>query len=160
MNAFVADVARTWARRDRDAILAQLRDNVETGVTPPGVPRLAPLADAVLHGLDIRIPLGRSVPVDHESFVLLADWFTGLRGPAAMLLGGSTKRRLTGVRVVAEDLDCAYGTGAEARGRSDVVLAALGGRSVPADSLSGPGAGLLRSRLPAPAAGTEKPDLR
>ena len=58
MNRMIARSAVAWSARGRDAILQQLRDNARTGARPIGMPPVAALADAVVHGLDVRRPLG------------------------------------------------------------------------------------------------------
>ena len=60
-------------RGGRPAILDQLRKNVGSDAKPMGVPPVAALADAVVHGLDVRLPLGLHRDVDPEAFRLVAD---------------------------------------------------------------------------------------
>src|SRR5690606_8356234 len=70
LNRFIRDSAVRWARRDREEILGQLRSNAETGARPWGLPPAAPLLDAVVHGLDMRRPLGRPRAVPPDTFRL------------------------------------------------------------------------------------------
>lgn len=57
VNRMIAGSARSWSARGRGALLDQLRDNARTGARPIGMPPAAALADAVVHGLDVRRPL-------------------------------------------------------------------------------------------------------
>ena len=74
MNRMIARSAVGWSSRGCDAILDQLRSNAASGATPIGMPVVAALADAVVHGLDVRRPLGLTRPVP-------PDDLTGLGAP-------------------------------------------------------------------------------
>lgn len=139
LNTFIADSATRWSRRGRDAILDQLRDNAATGVTPLGVPAAAALTDAIVHGFDIRRPLGRPRPVPPQAFVEVAGWNARQRWPMTISVGGSARRRTRGVRLVADGLDWSHGTGPEVRGSGEALLLLLTGRRVEASELTGPG---------------------
>jgi uncharacterized protein (TIGR03083 family) len=147
MNRLNTESAREWAARGREAILAQLRVTAEKGLRPPGTPESAALADVVVHAVDIRRPLGRSAQLDPATFRLVADFFTGLRWPLTITIGGNAREVIKGLRLVADDLDWSCGAGPEVRGPAEALLRVLTGRPVSADELSGPGAGLLRTRL-------------
>jgi uncharacterized protein (TIGR03083 family) len=73
VNRLIADSAVRWTSRGRPAIVEQLRDNAERGAKPIGVPPVAALADAVVHGLDVRVPLGLHRDLDPGAFRLIAD---------------------------------------------------------------------------------------
>ena len=147
-NRFNRASAQRWAARGREAILEQLRRNAETGVGPVGVPAMAPLSDAVLHGLDVRVPLAVPRPVASEVFVPLAQWHVGLRWPGSALVGGDVRRRITGVELVAEDAGWVHGRGPQVRGSAATMMLVLAGRPVDPTELRGPGAALLSARLP------------
>lgn len=140
MNRFIADSAVRWAARGPQMILEQLRENAARDVKPMGMPRVAALYDAIVHGLDIRRPLGRPRPVPPEAFVRMADWHVGLRWPTTVPVGGSLRRRLGEVRLVADDADWSWGDGPELRGSSTAVLLLLAARPVEPGELTGPGA--------------------
>src|SRR3954464_3353806 len=93
----------------RPAILEQLRINAESDAKPMGVPPLAALTDAVVHGLDVRVPLGIPRPVKPDSFRLVADWTLASRWPVTIPVGGNPRRRLSGMRLVATDADWSWG---------------------------------------------------
>ena len=128
VNRSIADSAVRWTRRGRPAILQQLRDNAESGAKPIGVPPVAALADAVVHGLDVRVPLGLHRSVDPEAFRLIADWTLGLSWPMTVPIGGNARKRLRGTRLVATDVDWAWGGGTEVREPADSILLRLLGR--------------------------------
>lgn len=146
-NRLIARSAVRWSARGVPAILQQLRSNAERDAKPLGMPTDAVLVDAVVHGLDIRRPLGRHHPVPPAAFRRVADFCVGARGPTAGLLGGATRRRLAGLRLVAEDEDWATGEGDEVRASGEAVLLVLAGRPVAAEELRGPGAASLAGRL-------------
>jgi len=122
VNRMNADAAVRWTARGRPAILEQLRTNAESGAKPMGVPPVAALTDAVVHGLDVRVPLGLPRSVDGDAFRLIADWTLASRWPATIPVGGNPRRRLNGIRMVATDADWSWGEGAEVREPTDRIL--------------------------------------
>ena len=147
MNRMIARSAIGWSERGRDAILEQLEKNLRTGARPIGMPVVAALADAVVHGLDVRRPLGLARAVPTVALGPLADFVLGTPWPMNVVVGGSARRRIAGLRLVASDVDWAWGDGAEVRAASDALALVLYGRTPLAGELAGPGADLLRSRL-------------
>jgi len=147
MNRMIARSAVGWSARGREAILDQLRDNARTGARPIGMPEVAALADAVVHGLDVRRPLGLPGNVPPEALAPLADFTLGTPWPMNAVVGGSARRRIAGVRLVATDSDWTHGDGPEVRGTAEALLLLLYGRSPRRDELVGPGAKVLAARL-------------
>jgi hypothetical protein len=99
----------------------------------------APLTDVLVHGQDIRIPLGLA---DERS---AAPW----RGVLAFLVSKRARRgfvagRLPELRLVAHDLDWSWGAGPEVSGPAVALALAVSGRDARADQLDGPGAHRLR----------------
>ncbi len=146
-NKFNADSAVRWSRRGTAAILDQLRTNAANGAKPLGVPRDAALVDAVVHSLDIRRPLGQPRSIPQEAFGPAADFCVGTRWPASVMVGGSVRRRIEGLRLVAEGLDWSWGDGPEVRASGEALILVLTGRPVATDELNGPGAAILYARL-------------
>ena len=146
-NVMMADTAVRWARRGPAVLLEDLRRAAASGARPPGMPATAVLVDAVVHGLDVRRPLGSSRPVPPEAFGPVADFCAGARFPSSALLGGPARRRVAGLRLVADDQDWAHGEGPEVHASGEAVLLVLSGRPVDADELRGPGAATLAARL-------------
>ena len=147
MNRMIARSAIGWSDRGRDAILQQLEENLRTDAKPIGMPVVAALADAVVHGLDVRRPLALTRAAPAQALDPLADFVVGTPWPMNAVVGGSARRRLAGVRMVASDADWSWGDGAEVRASSEALVLVLYGRPPRADELTGAGADLLRSRL-------------
>ena len=147
MNRMIARSAVGWSSRGRDAIFAQLSDNARTGATPIGMPPVAALADAVVHGLDVRRPLGLPGDVPPSALAPLADFALATPWPMSTVVGGSARRRVAGVRLVATDADWSHGSGPEVEGSAEALLLLLYGRRLAPDDLAGPGADVLRPRL-------------
>jgi len=147
INKFIADSARRWSRRGPEAILGQLRANAATGAKSIGLPQVAALTDAIVHGLDIRRPLHRERPISLRAFTPVADYLVGTRWPGSTVVGGSARRRIEGVSLVADDIGWTHGGGPEVHATAEALMLVLAGRPVGEGELSGPGADLLRARL-------------
>ena len=147
MNRMIASSAVAWSGRGRDAILGQLADNLETGAKPIGMPTVAALADAVVHSLDVRRPLGLARPVRAEALGPVADFVLRTTWPMNTVVGGNAASRVARVRLVAGDADWAHGDGPEVRASSEAIVLLLYGRSLRADELTGDGAQTVRARL-------------
>ena len=147
MNRMIARSAVGWSERGHDAILSQLRDNARSGATPIGMPPVAALADAVVHGLDVRRPLGLPGQVPVEALAPLADFTLRTPWPMNAVVGGSARRRVAGVRLVATDADWTHGAGPEVRASAETLLLLLYGRPVPPGDLTGDGASVVAARL-------------
>lgn len=141
LNAASVEQGRAHARRGPVALLAELRAHAESGVRPAGVPAEAALIETVLHAIDVRVPLDRPRPLPPEVFTRVASQALGTRGPLTLVIGGSPRKRVRGVRLVATDQDWSHGDGPEVRGPGEALLRLLMGR--PWDGLTGPGAARL-----------------
>ena len=89
------------------------------------------VAEAVIHGEDIRRPLGIAHAYQPEALALVGKFVT--RGN--LLLGG--KRRATGLKLTATDIDWTHGTGPEVKGPMASIILALTGRKAGLPDLSG-----------------------
>jgi uncharacterized protein (TIGR03083 family) len=141
---FLVDFARAGANFDRMAdrvarrdaaansaqLLAAVRDNVEHPWSPPGGGPVGALSHDVIHGLDITLALfpERTVPT----------------GRMSVVLGGLTPRSigyfgtdLSGVRLVATDLEWTFGEGEPLHGRAQDLLMVICGRRLPRGLLTG-----------------------
>ena len=128
----MADVV---ARRDAAAmsaaeLRAMLRDNVAHPWSPPGGGPAGALSHDVIHGLDISVGLGldRRPPPERVGLVL-----GGMAAKNLKFFGTD----LRGVRLVATDLDWAFGDGAPLRGAAQDLLLAVCGRRLPAGTFEG-----------------------
>ncbi|HYO34478.1 MAG TPA: maleylpyruvate isomerase family mycothiol-dependent enzyme [Geodermatophilus sp.] len=130
------------ARRDAAevgaaALLASLRENVDTQWSPPGGGPLGALSHDVIHGLDVTAALGiddRAASPERCALVL-----SGLRPRQLRLFGVD----LTGVRLRATDADWSHGEGEVVEGRAQDLLLAVCGRRQPAGRLTGAAADRL-----------------
>lgn len=105
----------------------------------------AMLGEVVVHGLDIRKPLGLPTRTTPEAAAACLTLFTTTSFP----VGG--KARVRGLRLTATDAPWSAGDGPEVSGPADALLLAVTGRRAGGpsgdDGLTGEGADVLRSRL-------------
>ena len=130
------------ARRSDAEVVALLREKAESSWSPPGVGLEGPLTDLLVHGLDIRHPLG--LPHEADPAALLAGLSFIVRPKAGLFTKRSNHRRL---RFEATDVDWSHGAGPTVRGAGLPLLAALCGRDAVLDQLEGDGVAVLRERL-------------
>lgn len=131
--------------RDRDNLSAQqiaerLLDRTTTTNHPPA-PVMAMLGEVVVHGEDIRRPIGVQGTVADDAANACLQMYTKSSFP----VGG--KKRIGGLRLVATDTGWAYGAGPEVSGPAMSLLLAMTGRAAGMSDLSGDGAATLRERL-------------
>lgn len=119
--------------------LARFRSQISATTHPPG-PADTWLGEIVVHGGDIRLPLG--IPHDPSigALVRVADMYKG----SNMIIG--TKRRISGLALSATDADWSHGEGQKVRGPLAYLVMAMAGRTSAIDHLSGEGVAKLRSR--------------
>ena len=106
---------------------------------PPG-PGYVALGEILVHGEDIRRALGSKGDHPREHLVAVADAYRTTGKP----LNG--KKRSTGLRFVADDIDWSAGEGPEVRGPAMSLILAMVGRSRAIDDCTGPGVETLRGR--------------
>ena len=104
------------------------------------MPTEAVLGEAIVHGEDIRGPLGirRDYPV--TTLTQLARYYQG----SDMLV--PAKRRIEGLRLQASDGPFATGSGPLVSGRTLALIMVMTGRLTYRDELGGDGAAVLRAR--------------
>jgi uncharacterized protein (TIGR03083 family) len=120
--------------------LAEFRKLLTATTHPPG-PAEAMLGEAVIHGEDIRRPLGIKREYPAEAVTRVADFNKG----SNLLIG--SKRRIAGLTLTAADLDWQTGTGPEVTGPALSLVLAMTGRAAAVGDLSGDGVATLRSRM-------------
>ena len=123
-----------------DQLLERLRHHLTPARLAAGFNGGIGLVDGMIHQQDIRRALSqpRTIPADRLAFAL--DF--ALRAPT--LPARKLTRRL---RLVADDLDWASGTGPEVIGTGEALLMAAAGRRGVAHELSGPGRPELDRRI-------------
>lgn len=139
----VSDKVATSDARPTSALVDDLRANADHRFTPPGFGPEAPLTDVIVHGQDIRRPLGltHQVPPEHARIVLAL--LVTPRASKAFIKKGL----LAGLRLEVDELNWSYGSGPVVAGRAEPLIMTLAGRTTALDELSGPGLDGLRSRM-------------
>ena len=126
------------AKRPTPDLVADIRRFADSRAKPPGFGSEAPLSEVLVHGQDIRIPLGLDDTSATESWAAILDF---LVMPKARR--GFVSRSLQGFRFVASDVDWAHGTGDEVRGPVVALALAMMGRRARSEGLTGPGVSRL-----------------
>ena len=113
---------------------------VQGSTTAPPGPKLSWIGEVLVHGEDIRHPLGiiHAYPLDWVTRT--AAFYAGSNA----LIGG--KSRVAGLTLKATDADWSHGTGPLVEGPAVALLMAVTGRQVYLDQLTGPGVEILRGR--------------
>jgi uncharacterized protein (TIGR03083 family) len=150
MKGMVANGFRFNAMVDRDArrlgmlppmeIIERLRARTTTTNRPPA-PVMAMLGEIVVHGEDVRRPLGLDNDTSGEAVAACLEMYTRSSFP----VGG--KKRIGGLRLIAPDVDWSHGAGPEVSGSGLSLLLAMTGRPAGLTGLAGEGVTTLGSRL-------------
>lgn len=114
--------------------------SVVASTTKPPLPATAMLGETIVHGQDIRRPLGirRDHPI--EAVTQVAEYY---RGSDLVVLA---KGRIGGLRLVADDGPFATGSGPLVSGPTVALIMAMTGRAAYCDDLEGEGVDVLRGR--------------
>jgi uncharacterized protein (TIGR03083 family) len=127
------------AQDSTDHLVARLRQRTRTTNHPPA-PVLAMLGEVIVHGDDIRRPLGLVHHSPEAALMAVADnWIK-----TNLLIG--SKRRVTGVRLRATDVSWNHGDGPTVEGPLQSLVLAMTGRKQSLPDLTGDGVGVLESR--------------
>ncbi|MCZ2858229.1 maleylpyruvate isomerase family mycothiol-dependent enzyme [Blastococcus sp. VKM Ac-2987] len=105
-------------------LLAGLRSPVLHGWQPPGGGAPGALSHAVIHSLDVTVPLGRPAAAPADAVVAVLDRLTAADGAIFGI-------DLAGVRLEAEDTAWSRGDGDVVRADSGRLVALLSGRTLP-----------------------------
>jgi uncharacterized protein (TIGR03083 family) len=140
-NRYMARKALAAGAASPDVLLAGLKESIGKHTAPPMAKPVNMLIDTVCHSADIRRPLGIGRSLPDETLVAVADGLNGLGFPLA------TKRRITGLRLVANDVAWSSGTGPEVGGPIESLILVMAGRPAGLGDLTGDGTTLLRSRM-------------
>lgn len=134
-------LAHGQAKRPIAEIIEVLRRKADSRFTPPGAGPEAPLTDVLVHGLDMRWPLGLSRPLQHER---LRTSLTFLASSSAK--SNARRGRFSGLRLEAPDIDWIHGEGPTVSGGAEPLLLAMTGRTVALQHLTGDGLEEFRAR--------------
>lgn len=113
--------------------LERFRATVDSTVSPNGT-LPAWLGEVVIHGEDIREPLGLHRDYSDEVLVTLLQFFESSNFTVP------SKARARGLTLVARDVNHWVGAGPEVEGTARDLIMAMAGRPVPAERFRGPGA--------------------
>ena len=138
----LADEEARGDPRGPDELVAALRANAEHRFHPPGFGPEAPLTDVIIHGQDIRRPLGLPCVIDEEPMRIALDLLTSPKAARGFIARG----RLPGLRFEATDLGWSHGAGATVSGPAEALAMAIAGRACALDELEGEGVAVLRGR--------------
>lgn len=140
-NKMVAkDVAKETAGSPQQT-LAELKRHLHDTTSPPG-PVDSWIGEMVVHGADIRRPLGLAYVPPVATTTQVADFYKN----SNLLIG--SRKRIDGLRLVATDTTWSHGAGPDVRGPILSLVQAMTGRPSALTDLSGDGMEQLRSRMP------------
>jgi uncharacterized protein (TIGR03083 family) len=138
-DTYTERTAQTLAALGPSELVTRLRARTTTTNRPPA-PAIAMLGEVVTHGGDIRMPLGLKHRPDDAALVAVADNYSH----TSLLI--HAKKRINGLRLVANDADWSTGTGPEVRGPLLSIILAMSGRRQACHDLAGDGLTTLASR--------------
>jgi uncharacterized protein (TIGR03083 family) len=138
----IDELARRRAQLPATEIAAALRRYADRRVSPPVFGPLDPLADILVHGGDMRIPLGLTFSPDRERAALAIDFLTKPWRFGFVPLG-----LLRGICLRANDIDRSWGRGTQVWGPVAALMMTACGRSALLHQLDGPGLQPLQDRL-------------
>jgi uncharacterized protein (TIGR03083 family) len=138
-NVFTDRAARRLAAIGPDELVRRLQARTSTTNHPPA-PVMAMLGEIVVHGQDIRRPLGLEHRAPEAALVAVADSWKN----SNLLIG--SKRRITGLKLRATDAQWSHGDGPEVSGPLASLVMAMTGRKAVHPDLSGDGVAILAGR--------------
>jgi len=124
------------------ATMAEFRAHLQDTTSPPG-PTESMVGEMVVHGADIRRPVGIDYRAPVSTVVRAAEFYQG----SNLIVGG--KDRITGLSLRATDADWRHGSGPEVIGPILSLVLAMTGRGAALADLTGDGAPTLATRMPA-----------
>jgi uncharacterized protein (TIGR03083 family) len=139
-NTMMDRDARRLATIPPGEIIERIRATTATTNHPPAAV-MAMLGEIVVHGEDIRRPLGVAGEPSPAAVAACLEMFSGTGFPVG------AKRRIDGLHLLATDLDWSHGAGAEVRGPALSLLMAMTGRPAGWDGLEGNGLATLSGRV-------------
>ena len=138
-NVFADRAAKRLALLGPKELVRRLQARTTTTNHPPA-PVMAMLGEIVVHGQDIRRPLGLEHKSPAGALVALADSWKKTN----LLIGA--KRRIAGLKLRATDNDWTYGDGPEVSGPLISLIMGMTGRNGAYADLEGEGLETLRNR--------------
>ncbi len=138
-NVFADRAAKRLGALGPEELVRRLRARTTTTNHPPA-PVMAMLGEIVVHGEDIRRPLGLQHRSPEAALVAVANNYK----KSNLLIGA--KRRIAGLRLRATDSDWVSGDGPEVVGPLISLVMTMAGRKGAQADLSGEGLAILSKR--------------
>jgi len=138
-DVFAERDAKKLAALEPSELIRRLQSRTTTTNHPPA-PVIAMLGEIVVHGDDIRRPLGITHKSPEAALLAVADNWKN----SNLLIG--SKRRITGVQLRATDASWSHGTGPVVSGPLQSLVLAMTGRKGALADLSGDGVSILAGR--------------
>jgi uncharacterized protein (TIGR03083 family) len=137
-------LTRSFAKRPTSDIVTGLRTQAESRFHPPGFGLEAPVTELLVHGQDLRRPLGLSWDFEPGGLPIALELLTSPKAARAFVRRGS----LAGLAFEATDIDWIGGErgGALVQGPAASIAYAMTGRTASLGELTGAGVEVLRSR--------------
>jgi len=139
-NRMIDRQAHAAAELGPAEIIERLRARTGTTNGPPA-PVMTMLGEVVVHGGDIRHPHRIAGTTTPEALVACLEMYKDANFPVG------TKKRIAGLRIVADDVGWSHGEGPEVHGPAAPLLLAITGRPGALGDLSGDGLATLRDRM-------------
>lgn len=139
-----AKLAKDFGKRSPAELIGLMRKHTESRWTPPGLGPAVALADVVLHTEDICRPLGIKGPMDADKARAVLDFIVGPKGKVI-----AKPAQFSGLHLAPHNIDWSWGDGPKVNGAASDIIAAIAGRRVALDGLTGDGVEQLRARMTA-----------
>ena len=139
-SVFADRAARRRGGVPPEELVRRLRLRTTTTNHPPA-PVIVMLGEIVVHGEDIRRPLGLHHDIPEAPLAAVADNYSRTN----LLIG--SKRRIAGLRLRANDAEWTCGDGPEVTGPLASLIVAMSGRRGAVGDLAGEGVATLGSRI-------------
>jgi uncharacterized protein (TIGR03083 family) len=140
-NAFMDKDAKVRSQLTPAQVAERLHARTTTTNKPPA-PTQAMLGEVVIHGEDLRRPIGLHRDLPAPALLACLESATKANFP----VGG--KKRIAGLSLTATDCDWTWGSGPEVRGPGAGLLLAMTGRKAGLEGLTGPGFATFAGRVP------------
>ncbi|HEX3842435.1 MAG TPA: maleylpyruvate isomerase family mycothiol-dependent enzyme [Acidimicrobiales bacterium] len=138
-DVFTDRAAKRLGQIGPDELVRRLQSRTTTTNHPPA-PVMAMLGEIIVHGEDVRRPLGLHHRAPEAALLAVADSYK----KSNLLIGA--KRRIAGLKLRATDGDWVHGDGPEVSGPMISLIMVMTGRSGVDNDLTGEGLAVLASR--------------
>ncbi len=139
-SAMAESAADAFSTGQPEHTLARYEAAVPTETAPPG-PIESWLGETIVHGEDIRRPLGIKRSYSTDDLMTIANFYKN----SNLIIGA--KDRIKGFHLVATDEAWSAGSGQEVKGPLLSLIMTMVGRTAYLDDLSGDGAEAFKARL-------------